>query len=69
LKPETAQTWDVGFTVKRGALDFGMTWFTTYYENKIATANSHYYNVGGTTNYQGLEATTGFDVGAALAKK
>ncbi|GHV21850.1 TonB-dependent receptor [Planctomycetales bacterium] len=71
LKPESGETWDVGADFNYRSFDFGVTWFNTFYENKIdaiqtPTFDYQYVNRKGTTNYQGLEFTGGFDIGDAL---
>ncbi|MDR0869097.1 MAG: TonB-dependent receptor [Planctomycetota bacterium] len=68
LKPESGETWDAGADFTYRSFDFGVTWFNTFYENKIASNATYdqYVNVKGTTNYQGLEFTGGFDIGDAL---
>ncbi len=70
LEPEKAQSWDVGFEIKHQSLDFGLSYFETYYKNKIASqsigGDYQYYNIDGTSKFKGIEAQAGYDLGEAL---
>ncbi|MDR2696446.1 MAG: TonB-dependent receptor [Deltaproteobacteria bacterium] len=75
LKPETGIGWDVGFDVHYQSLNLGVTFFSTDYQNKIATrdatlngvAGRQYYNMSGTAYYRGIEAQAGYDLGEAFS--
>ena len=69
LDPEKGKGWDAGFEIDYKALNLGLTYFQTNYEDKIAArpaGNSgdwEYYNISGKTKYRGIEGQASVDVG------
>jgi len=67
LKPEKGLGWDAGFEINYNAFKAGLTYFSTDYDDKIATRpvglDSQYYNISGTAKYRGLEGQASVDVG------
>lgn len=68
LDPETGKGWDAGFDLHYRSLNFGVTYFQTDYDDKIAYrpvggGNSQYYNIDGTVKYRGIEVQAGLDIG------
>lgn len=70
LEPEKGLTWDVGAGVKAGALQAGLTYFSTLYRDKVisrsindAEFSSQYYNESGESFVNGLEGSFSLDLG------
>lgn len=69
LDPEKGKGWDAGFETAYKGFSFGLNYFQTDYENKIATrsygsgSDRQYYNIDGTTKYRGIEGQAGYDLG------
>ena len=72
LKPEKGKTIDAGFEINHKSLNLGVTYFRTNYKQKIdygfdmATMNSMYMNLDGTTKLRGIEAFASYDIGEAM---
>lgn len=70
LDPEQGKGWDAGFDLSYKSLNFGLTYFQTDYEDKIASravpGGFQYYNIDGTVKYRGIEAQASFDIGELM---
>ena len=69
LKPEKGRGWDTGFEVNYQGFNLGLTYFETYYDNKIITedltgmwTDYQYVNVSEAL-YRGLEGQASVDIG------
>lgn len=70
LKPQEADSWDLGADFYYRGLEFGLTYFSTDYKDLIRTVRissapriDTYENLSGTTKYRGLEANLSWAMG------
>lgn len=70
LDPEEGRGWDAGFDAHYKTLNFAFTYFQTDYKNKILSelrgADRYYYNLGGKSEFRGLEIQADLDIGGFM---
>ena len=71
LKPEEAQSWDLGFEIEHKSLQIGLSYFETEYKKKIVSITpafeTQYVNADGKIRYRGFEGNLSYDIGEAFA--